>query len=127
MGNGGCSHCARHQFDRVGPALVYAYQHHGFRAVKIGVTSDLSRGRRLSEMRNGGWHQLKTWLCEPGELALTIERAVLVEMRFRCGPQPFLRPEDMPMGGHTETFDALVVEPSDLVGLINEAWLQTAN
>jgi hypothetical protein len=30
----------------------------------------------------------------------------------------------MPMGGHTETFDALVVEPQDLVALINQQWQQ---
>jgi len=127
QGSGGCPHCAAYQFARIGPALVYAYHHPGLRAVKVGVTSDFKRRRRLSELKNGGWQQLKTWLCTPGETALTVERLVLADLRGRCGSQPFLGPESMPMGGHTETFDALIVEPEELVSLINHAWRSTTS
>lgn len=124
LGHRGCTQCASRQFDRVGPALVYAYAHPRLRAVKIGVTSDLLRRRRLNQLSNGGWQQLKIWRCQPGELALVIERRLLAQLRERCGSQPFLRREDMPRGGHTETFDALVVEPAELVHLTDQAWAQ---
>jgi Zn finger protein HypA/HybF involved in hydrogenase expression len=121
LGSGGCPHCAAYQFDRIGPALVYAYHHAGLGAVKVGVTSDFRRRRRLADFRQAGWRQLKVWLYTPGEAALAIERAVLADLRKRCGSTPFLSPDLMPMGGHTEAFDARLVSAEELVKVIDEA------
>lgn len=82
------------------PALVYVITHAALGAAKIGVSDAL--GSRIAEHRREGWQLLAAFQVA-AYAACAIEDDVLRWWRGDLGLPPFLRRDQMPRGGWTET------------------------
>lgn len=94
--------------------ILYSPVH---RAVKIGI-SDIT-GKRFAAHRTKGWLLVSYWHFFEGDKARAVESIVLNTLRYKHGH--FLRKEDMPQNGYTETFDASKVTKRGLIRMVNKA------
>jgi len=99
--------------------ILYSPVH---KAVKIGI-SDIS-GKRFAAHRTKGWLLVSYWHFFEGDKARAVESIVLNTLRDKHGH--FLRKEDMPQNGYTETFDASKVTKRGLIRMVNKA-IKTLN
>ena len=113
----GCSVCCRHGFDRSRPAVVYVLHHPGLGAVKIGITG--ADAERVEAFTRRGWTLIGSRRFGDGADALTLEQAVLRCLRTERGLPHFLTGRAMRgLRGHTETFDASLIDPDELWQLV---------
>ncbi|MFJ8434769.1 hypothetical protein ACIQ9P_26060 [Kitasatospora sp. NPDC094019] len=103
MRKNGCRFCDKQGFDWAGPAGVYVMSNAHREAGKVGIASLRPRRSRLSVMRPDGWRQYRSLSCASGTEAYEIEQKVLDTLRDLGVPQ-FLRQDELPQNGATETF-----------------------
>lgn len=96
--------------------LLYILYSPIHKAIKIG-TCDVS-GRRFARHRNKGWILIKYWAFSERDQARYIESLVVQTLTSKYGH--FLRKEDMPQGGYTETFDASKITRKGLIRMVNK-------
>lgn len=94
--------------------ILYSPHH---KAIKIGI-SNIS-GKRFASHRTKGWMLVSYWHFFEGDKARAVESIVLNTLRDKHGH--FLRKEDMPQNGYTETFDASKVSKRGLIRMVNKA------
>ena len=94
--------------------ILYSPVH---KAVKIGI-SDIT-GKRFAAHKTKGWLLVSYWHFFEGDKARAVESIVLNTLRDKHGH--FLRKEDMPQNGYTETFDASKVTKRGLIRMVNKA------
>ena len=97
--------------------LLYILYSPIHKAIKVGI-SDVS-GRRFASHRQKGWVLIKYWWFSERDQARAVETIVLNTLKKKH--KPFLSKEDMPQGGHTETFDASKISRRALTLMINKA------
>lgn len=85
------------------PALVYVVTHAALGAAKIGVSD--AAGSRITEHRRAGWQLLAAFQVA-ADAACAIEDDVLKWWRHNLRLPPYLRRDQMPQGGWTETVAA---------------------
>ena len=91
------------QLEADAPALVYLVIHTALGAAKIGVTD--AAGSRIAQHRRAGWQLLAAFQVS-AEMACAIEDDVLRCWRHELGLPSYLRRDQMPQGGWTETVAA---------------------
>ena len=106
-GSGGCRWCRNSGFKSAENAIVYLITHPGHSAAKIGITD--ADGSRLRKHSQRGWQILAT-VQVPGELALSIEKAILDWWRGELALPVHLGQPEMPHGGWTETVDSTEID-----------------
>ncbi|MER5866678.1 hypothetical protein [Kitasatospora sp. NPDC002040] len=114
----GCRFCAEHGFDHNAPSTVYVMTNHELGAVKIGIGGLHTRRSRTEQHLRHGWHLDSTHDTPTGDIAYRIEQAVLRHLKQELGLLHFVRQEQMPQGGYTETFDRGVVSSVELRQLV---------
>jgi hypothetical protein len=75
-------------------------------AGKVGIGGDTSKMNRINQHKKYGWALYKRLTLDTAEEAYEIEQAVISWLRYDLGLPRFLSSEEMPQGGHTETFSA---------------------
>jgi hypothetical protein len=98
-------------------ALVYVVTHTALGAVKVGVSDPA--GARIAQHRRAGW-QLAAAFQVAADAAAAIEADVLGWWRGQLGLPPYLRPDQMPQGGWTETAAAGAIDLAAAVARICE-------
>jgi hypothetical protein len=93
----------KHQRGAAGAALIYLITHAGYGAAKIGI-GDIA-GSRLAQHRREGWQLLAAFQVA-AKAAVAIEHKVLRRWRHDLGLPSYLKREQMPQGGWTETVAA---------------------
>ncbi|KRO36019.1 MAG: hypothetical protein ABR67_06185 [Acidimicrobium sp. BACL17 MAG-120823-bin42] len=73
---------------------------------KVGIGGDTSKMNRINQHKKYGWALYKRLTLDTAEEAYEIEQAVISWLRYDLGLPRFLSSEEMPQGGHTETFSA---------------------
>jgi hypothetical protein len=117
-GEGACRHCARYGFNLLNPAVVYVLHNSALGAVKVGITGGEERTAKY--VRNG-WTLLQATGVATGAAAGAIEQAVLRRIREEMSLSHFLTAEQMgAQGGWTETFDANLLPPHDLLQIVEQ-------
>ena len=99
------------------PALVYVITHAALGAAKIGVSD--APGSRIAEHRRAGW-QLIAAFHVAAYAACAIEDDVLRWWRHNLRLPPYLKREQMPQGGWTETVAAGAVDLAATVAHVCE-------
>lgn len=84
-------------------ALVYLVTHDAYGAAKVGVTD--ASGSRLAQHRREGWQILAVFQVT-AKAAIAIETDILRWWRGELGLPSYLRRNQMPQGGWTETVAA---------------------
>jgi hypothetical protein len=69
--------------------------------VKVGIGAS---SVRITLHRRRGWELVKKWEFTKGENAIRVEAEALKHIRKTLGLTHYLSKEEMPQGGHTETF-----------------------
>ena len=103
---GGCKYCAVGGIDLTLPGFIYVMTHDELSAVKVGIGGDASKMNRINQHKKYGWTLYKRLTLDTAEEAYEIEQAVMSWLRYDLGLPRFLSSEEMPQGGHTETFSA---------------------
>jgi hypothetical protein len=75
--------------------------HESFDCVKVGIGSNSAR---ITVHRRKGWELVKKWDFNKGENAIKVESETLNHIRKSLGLKHYLSKDEMPQGGHTETF-----------------------
>jgi len=101
QGQGGCIYCASGKINPKQPAFLYLVTHEHLDCVKVGIGSSSSR---ITIHRRKGWELVKKWNFNKGEKAIRVESETLIHIRKSLGIKHYLSKEEMPQGGHTETF-----------------------
>ncbi|ASN39189.1 hypothetical protein CGQ24_09280 [Arthrobacter sp. 7749] len=81
--------------------MTYLLVNEELGAIKVGVTAVGSN--RLSSFRRYGWEAAHIEKFETGFDAMSVERQILDWWRNDLALPAYLSPEDMPVGGSTET------------------------
>ena len=85
------------------PALVYLITHAAFGAVKVGIAD--ASGLRLAQHRREGWQMLAAFQVT-AKAAIAIETDILRWWRGELALPSYLKRDQMPQGGWTETVAA---------------------
>ena len=101
QGQGGCIYCTSGKINPKQPAFVYLVTHKSFDCVKVGIGSS---SVRITVHRRKGWELVKKWDFNKGENAIKVESETLNHIRKSLGLKHYLSKNEMPQGGHTETF-----------------------
>lgn len=111
-GQGGCGYCATYGFNLEKPAFIYLITNKELGAHKIGISNlhNSKENSRMLKHRRNGWVTYKTMDFITGKFAVQLEYEVIDWLRNVRGLQRFLTAEQMPQGGHTETFDASEID-----------------
>jgi hypothetical protein len=83
--------------------VLYLVSHDGFNSVKIGISSNSSKGDRLQDHTQYGWKVDGLWVFDRLRNAEQVEGAVIAWWRNTLSLPPSCKPEQMPQGGYTET------------------------
>jgi hypothetical protein len=102
-------------------ALVYLVTHAGLGAAKVGVSDPA--GARIAQHRRAGW-QLAAAFLVAGSAAVSIEDDVLGWWRTGLGLPSYLRSDQMPQGGWTETVAAARIDLAATVARLCELALR---
>lgn len=101
--NGGrCGFCFPGGVDYKLPGVLYLIQHEDLEAGKVGIQTYNSN--RLRTHRKNGWRIMNLWIAATGEQVHGAEKSVKAMLRHDLGASSILPSEEMPVGGHTETF-----------------------
>ena len=108
----GCIFCNRDNgaFDGTISGIFYLITNSRLNSHKIGITSRERKSDRLKTHQSSGWEVFKVIEFDDGSEALRIERGVLDWARQDMNLGPYLSKEEMPQGGHSETFDASEID-----------------
>lgn len=107
----------KHRGGAAGAALIYLITHAGYGAAKIGI-GDMA-GSRLAQHRREGWQILAAFQVA-AKAAVAIEHKVLRRWRHDLGLPSYLKREQMPQGGWTETVAAGRIDLAATVAQICE-------
>jgi hypothetical protein len=99
------------------PALIYLVTHTALGAAKIGVSD--APGSRIAQHRRAGWQLLAAFQVS-AEMACAIEDDVLRWWRRNLGLPPYLKRDQMPQGGWTETVAAARIDLAATVAHVCE-------
>ena len=100
----GCKYCQVGGINLLAPAFLYLMTNHDLNAHKIGIGGYESSTNRIDQHRKHGWELFASMDLDTAEEAFQIEQAVLDWLRMELGIGQYLLYEQMPQGGHTETF-----------------------
>jgi hypothetical protein len=104
----GCPECSQFGYKDSQPGLIYLVERLdaalGRRARKIGITNAQRGHRRLAVWRRQGFEVVKMWSHDSGLLIRQAESEIKGWLSSRAAEFPYLEAEEMPSGGHTETF-----------------------
>ncbi|MCG6495705.1 hypothetical protein MCM47_15460 [Kitasatospora sp. A2-31] len=98
------------------PAQVYVVVDSSRNAGKVGLSGTASNVR-VHQHAGYGWELYRSLVLPTREQASQVEDLVKGALQLR-GVLGFLRPEEMPQGGYTETFDIRVVSPAEVFGMV---------
>ena len=107
-------------FNFEAPSFIYLIKHHGYAALKVGISTVTAMDKRISSHRNHGWVQIKTWKVESGLAAMDIERRVLVWWRVEKNAKFGCTSNEMPHGGYTETVPSADFDDIEVISKIEE-------
>ena len=107
----------KHRGGAAEAALIYLITHAGYGAAKVGI-GDMA-GSRLAQHRREGWQILAAFQVA-AKAAIAIERKVLRRWRHDLGLPSYLKHEQMPQGGWTETVAAGRIDLAATVAQICE-------
>ena len=91
-------------------------------ANKIGIGGYHSSTNRIDQHKKHGWELYSSMDLDTAELAYEIEQQVLDWMRIELGLGQYLLAEQMPQGGHTETFGLDGIELEEVWNKVNEVY-----
>jgi len=103
-GGHGCKYCQIGGINLLAPAFLYLMRNSELNANKIGIGGYHSSTNRIDQHKKHGWELYSSMDLDTAELAYEIEQQVLSWMRIELGLGQYLLAEQMPQGGHTETF-----------------------
>jgi hypothetical protein len=89
-------------------------------AHKLGIGGYESNTNRIEQHKKHGWKLFASMDLDTAEEAYEIEQRVLDWIRFELGFGQFLLSEQMPQGGHTETFGIDDIDLSDVWNKVSE-------
>lgn len=98
--------------------ITYVVTHQDLRAIKVGCTS--ARSNRLEYLERRGWTPYRHLAVETTRLARQIEQATLFELRFRLHVPPYLKVDQLPNGGWTETASAALIGAPEVWEIVCE-------
>jgi hypothetical protein len=107
----GCPNCASSGYDATRTGLFYFIASNPLQARKIGITNPERKTNRV-EGFGEEWHVVKTFTQTDGYVIRELETIILRWLRRDLGLPAYLGREEMPRGGHSETF--AMDGPSDL-------------
>jgi recombinational DNA repair protein (RecF pathway) len=102
----GCKFCQVGGINLSLPGFIYVMTNEELSAVKVGIGGESSRLNRINQHKKYGWTLYKRMNLHTAEEAYEIEQAVISWLRLDLGLPVFLTGQEMPQGGHTETFSA---------------------
>lgn len=105
-----CIFCTNKGLSLTEPAFVYLISHPQLQAYKVGIGGQGAKFDRIAAHAKRGWTLFRLLKVDSGKSALEIERKILDFLFLECKLNHFLSAEQMPQGGHTETFDASEVD-----------------
>jgi hypothetical protein len=82
---------------------VYLISSESLAAIKVGITSAMSRWDRVRQHRENGWDVVGVHPVETGTDALRLERKIIRWWRDELGVGAKVAKGDMPQCGYTET------------------------
>jgi hypothetical protein len=111
----GCPSCVHYGFNPLEPAVCYFLANPKLGACKVGITN-AGQGR-LKAFERSGWEILHTWNSQSGYAIRALEAALLKGwLKGELELAQFLGRDDMSgLNGHTETFSADAVTPSEII------------
>jgi recombinational DNA repair protein (RecF pathway) len=102
----GCKFCQVGGINLNLPGFIYVMTNEELSAVKVGIGGDTSKTNRINQHKKFGWTLYKRMNLSTAEEAYEVEQSVISWLREDLGLPIFLSSEEMPQGGHTETFSA---------------------
>lgn len=118
-GSGGCRFCAEPGIDYNAPGIIYLMVHTGFFALKIGISSTVTKVDRIETHAKNGWELIARWDVETAFVAETIEQEVLNWWREDLHAPYALNKIEMKQGGHTETVSLLHIDADDVIDFVD--------
>ena len=115
---GNCPSCAQYGFRPEAPAEFYWISNESLSAQKVGVSGGSARRKDFQRL---GWSTLGAWSFSRGAEALRVERLVLTWIRVELQLPIAVDAEQMPIGGHTETFPTRAVGAGSVQSVIEAA------
>lgn len=116
--SGGCRFCAEPGIDYNAPGIIYLMVHPDFYALKIGISSTVTKVDRIETHAKHGWELVARWDVETAFIAETIEQEVLSWWREDLHAPYALTKHEMKQGGHTETASLLHIDTDDVIELV---------
>ena len=113
----GCKYCQIGGINLLAPAFLYLMTNNSLSANKIGIGGYDSTVNRIDQHKKQGWVLVSSMDFETAEAAYEIEQKILDWLRIELGLSQYLLAEQMPQGGHTETFS---LEEIDLIEVWNK-------
>lgn len=107
-----CIYCNRDSgsWNSDEPGFLYLIENKVLNSFKVGITHSLNHKKgRLAEHIRNGWQLLNSFAFQKGIDAFEVEQEILDFFKEE-GLEPFLRSEDLPQGGWTETVDASEID-----------------
>lgn len=101
-GGGRCGYCFPGGVDYKLPGILYLIKQSEMAAGKVGIQTYNSK--RLKTHRKNGWTIEGLWIAATGEQVHAAEQSIKAKLRFELHANTILPAEEMPVGGHTETF-----------------------
>lgn len=111
----GCKYCQVGGINLLAPGFLYLMTHSELSAHKIGIGGYESNTNRIEQHQKHGWKLFASMDLETAEEAFRIEQQILDWIRTELGFGQYLLSEQMPQGGHTETFGLDEIE-------LDEVW-----
>jgi hypothetical protein len=105
-----CKFCATGGFDFKLPAIVYLITNLELGAHKIGVAGAAKHNVRLKKHQKYGWQVYKHKEFKSGLEAFNVETKTLKWLRNKRNLMPYLKIEQMPQAGWSETVDASEID-----------------
>ncbi len=116
----GCKYCQVGGINLLAPAFIYLMTNPELNAHKLGIGGYESNTNRIEQHKKHGWKLFASMDLDTAEEAYEIEQRVLDWIRFELGFGQFLLSEQMPQGGHTETFGIDDIDLSDVWNKVSE-------
>jgi hypothetical protein len=113
---GGCSYCRSAGYNPSFEGYVYLIYSAKFDSYKLGI-SNIKARLRVHELK--GWNLVSRWDFSDGRRPPELEERILEHIRIRWGLPWSVEANEMPQGGHTETFSAIDLPKSKVLRLIN--------
>lgn len=111
-----CPTCSVTGFKPDRPGYLYFLEHPGFCAYKVGITN--TGTDRLTQFLSSGWKIQNLELFEYGAQARIVESVIKNWWRVDLGLRVWMRPEEMRIGGWTETVSSVEVTAAECIARI---------